>query len=90
MLTGMNKQLGGRGKKAPYETTHVRVPVPIKPQIEALIEQFKSGESESSENPLTSIDEAVILAKSILTQKKSARVSLQKLLTGIYGVEITL
>lgn len=86
----MSKQLGGRGKKAPYETTHVRVPVPIKPQIEALIEQFKNGESESSENPLTSIDEAVILAKSILTQKKSARVSLQKLLTGIYGVEITL
>lgn len=86
----MSNQLGGRGKKAPYETTHVRVPVPIKPQIEALIEQFKNGESESSENPLTSIDEAVILAKSILTQKKSARVSLQKLLTGIYGVEITL
>lgn len=37
-----NKQIGGRGKKAPYETTHVRIPVDLKPQIELLIEKFRS------------------------------------------------
>jgi hypothetical protein len=38
----MNKPIGGRGKKAPYETTHVRIPVDLKPQIEELIENFRN------------------------------------------------
>ena len=38
-----NKQIGGRGKKAPYETTHVRIPVDLKPQIELLIEEFRNN-----------------------------------------------
>jgi hypothetical protein len=38
-----NKQIGGRGKKAPYETTHVRIPVDLKPQVEVLIEQFRNN-----------------------------------------------
>lgn len=32
---------GGRGKKAPYESTMVRIPVPIKPLIELLAESFR-------------------------------------------------
>jgi hypothetical protein len=32
---------GGPGNVAPYLTTHVRVPVPIKTQIESQIAQFK-------------------------------------------------
>jgi hypothetical protein len=39
----MNKPIGGRGKKAPYETTHVRVPVDLKPQIEKLIEEYREN-----------------------------------------------
>ena len=38
-----NKQIGGRGKKAPYETTHVRIPIDLKPQIELLIEEFRNN-----------------------------------------------
>jgi hypothetical protein len=38
----MDKPIGGRGKKAPYETTHVRIPVDLKPQIEELIENFRN------------------------------------------------
>jgi hypothetical protein len=38
----MNKPIGGRGKKAPYETTHVRIPVDLKLQIEELIENFRN------------------------------------------------
>lgn len=38
-----NKQIGGRGKKAPYETTHVRIPVDLKPQVELLIEEFRNN-----------------------------------------------
>lgn len=39
----MTKPLGGRGQKAPYETVQVRTPVPIKPQVEALIAQYRES-----------------------------------------------
>jgi hypothetical protein len=32
---------GGKGKTAPYLSTHVRVPNPIKPLVELLINEFK-------------------------------------------------
>ena len=32
---------GGRGKKAPYETTHVRVPDQLKPLVEMMAEGYK-------------------------------------------------
>jgi hypothetical protein len=32
----MNKPVGGRGKKAPYESTHIRIPEPIKYRVEEL------------------------------------------------------
>ena len=32
---------GGRGKKAPYETTHCRIPLPLKPIVEQLANAYK-------------------------------------------------
>lgn len=32
---------GGRGKKAPYETTHYRIPEPIKPVVEAMADRYR-------------------------------------------------
>ena len=86
----MVKPVGGRGLKAPYETTHIRVPVPIKPEVERLIERFRDGGETQTENTLTSFDDAVVIAKNILTQKKSSRASMSKLLTAIYGQNVTL
>lgn len=34
-------QRGGRGKKAPYETTHSRIPTPLKNQIAELIDSYQ-------------------------------------------------
>ncbi len=34
-------QRGGRGKKAPYETTHSRIPTPLKNQIAKLIDSYQ-------------------------------------------------
>jgi hypothetical protein len=31
----------GRGQKAPYETTHYRIPKPIKPLVERIAEEYK-------------------------------------------------
>lgn len=39
----MSKPVGGRGKKAPYDTVMVRTPLPIKADVEALISAFRSG-----------------------------------------------
>lgn len=85
----MSINKGGRGHKAPYESTHVRVPLPIKDQVLELIEQYRvNGELTPSTD--LSLDEAVKKATAILAQKKSAKLSMQKLLTSIYGIEVRL
>jgi hypothetical protein len=43
LTTIMSKPIGGRGRKAPYETTHVRIPINLKPQVELLVEQFRDN-----------------------------------------------
>jgi hypothetical protein len=93
LLTGyflMTKPAGGRGKKAPYQTTHMRVPEPIKPEVQRLIDRFHGNDVDHSENSLTSLDEAIVLAQAVMLQKKGARISLQKLLTALYRREIHL
>ncbi len=44
-LTGysMPKPKGGRGKIAPYRTTHLRVPEPIKDQIQSIIDDYRES-----------------------------------------------
>lgn len=96
------KPVGGRGKKAPYETTHIRVPVEIKAEIEMLIEIYRqevlsgdgkndldSSESEPKSSQVNHI-EASVIAKGILAHKRSARESLGKLLTAIYKIKTNL
>lgn len=48
----MPKPVGGRGHKASYQTTIVRIPVDIKPQVDELCELFRAGnlEVETSED----------------------------------------
>lgn len=84
----MGKPVGGRGHKG-VGTTHIRVPLPIKDDVRELIEKFYQNEgSPKVVNTLPSLEEAMALAKSIASQKKSARVSLSKLLNAIYGGEV--
>jgi predicted RNase H-like nuclease (RuvC/YqgF family) len=50
---------GGRGKKAPYETTQMRVPVPIKDQVNSLIAKFRGevlDDSKTGENLFESVE----------------------------------
>jgi hypothetical protein len=100
----MVKPVGGRGHTAPYETTHVRVPVPIKDKVEQLIEDYRksiltgdasidsdrSEQSEEQETGSLSIEfnESLEIAKHILSLKKSSKVSLAKLLSRLYKVEV--
>ena len=88
----MNKPLGGRGKKAPYETTHLRIPVPIKADIEKLIENYRLSVIdgiETHDNSLMSVEDAKLLTRKLIKAKTSKIDTLIKLLTSIYGVEIS-
>lgn len=90
----MVKPLGGRGIKAPYETTHMRVPVPLKPDIEAMIDDYRKNlltgnDADTIEKQLTSLSEAIRAAKSLVRSKKSARRSMARLLTAIYGTTVS-
>jgi hypothetical protein len=69
----MTKPIGGRGKKAPYETTHVRIPVDIKPQVEALVEEFRNNGSLSDDKTTQdlSINSNDIVEKMIQEFKKN-------------------
>jgi len=71
---------GGRGHKAPYQTTHVRVPEPIKPMVERIVDDYKN------DLPFLYIsrDRMIELCHQIASQKKSARQSLNKLLTTLF------
>ncbi|UAJ71790.1 hypothetical protein IQE94_11665 [Synechocystis sp. PCC 7339] len=39
----MYKPKGGRGCRAPYETILMRVPLPLKPQIEKIIKDYRKS-----------------------------------------------
>jgi hypothetical protein len=76
----MSKPVGGRGLKAPYITTHVRTPEPVKAEVEKIIDDFRSG------NPGRYIrrDELIALCDEILLQNKSTKKSLVLLLTLLF------
>ena len=95
----MNKPKGGRGKKAPYQTTHIRVPVALKPAVEQMIAEYKdlvmnniiSADEEITPNnyplsqSLPNKAEMIEITEKLLKQKQSARKTVEKLLQALYG-----
>ena len=102
----MTKPVGGRGLKAPYDTTHVRIPVDIKPQVEVLVSNYRNEIlgigcdnslttsrnllTASDDNPLPTLEQAIELALGIVNSKQSARKSMSLLLIAIYGKDVKL
>lgn len=88
----MNKPRGGRGIKAPYETTHLRIPIPIKPEIEKLIDNYRASVLDGIEpenDDLISLQDAIELYKK-LTRSKVIRIdTVAKLLTAIYKTDVS-
>lgn len=77
----MANPIGGRGHKAPYITTHVRVPEPVKAEVERLISDYKAGNL----GIYVGSSELIDLCQDIMRQKKSTKQSLNKLLTALLG-----
>ncbi len=88
----MTKPVGGRGKKAPYETTTIRVPLPILDQVESMIEAYRLSVldgCEVSNQRMPDLETAKSELRKILKSKKSARVTGIKLLQVLYNTSIT-
>lgn len=88
----MTKPMGGRGKKAPYETTHMRIPLPLKNQIEQLIEDYRLSILDGIDRPsseLIPIEEALVIAQKLLRSRTAKNDTVAKLLTSIYKTDIT-
>lgn len=82
--------VGGRGKKAPWETGMVRTPEPIKPEVELFIQDWKLSQLEDGhkrQTQIVSVDKARSVVEKILKQKKSARVSVLAVLSEL-GLQI--
>ena len=88
----MSKPLGGRGKVAPYETSHVRVPLPVKDKVNKIIEDYRLSIIDginTQDTVLITFSESKSLAKKLLRAKRSKLETIAKLLTSIYGIEIS-
>jgi hypothetical protein len=88
----MEKPVGGRGKKAPYQTTHIRVPLPVKDKVEKLIEEYResgTNQSSSDSQQIISLEDAKLLSKKLLKSKTKNIETHAKLLTAIYGLEVS-
>ena len=80
----MVKAKGGRGQKLPYEQTHVRVPLPIKDQIQKLIDNYRASalggetnEDQSKPNP-SEVNAALKLLQQFIDDVGIDQVSFEK------------
>ena len=79
--------MGGRGHKVWYDTTTVRVPMPLLPSVRKLIKQFHGDMELEKTGELPTLSEATVEASKILHSKKSARQSIQILLKRLYETD---
>lgn len=86
----MSKPKGGRGKKAPYETTVVRVPDPVLEQVEAICDSYRNGEVASETKPVTDFEAIRAEIDEWRKQAKVGKEKLKNLLQLIYGVDVEL
>lgn len=86
----MSKPLGGRGKRVPYSSRPMRIPDPLRSQVEKLVTAFYESEQESKSVELPDLNTAIEEARNIIRSKKSARQSLQRMLTFLYKTPVEL
>jgi len=87
----MPRPKGGRGQKTDYGSKMIRVPEPLIEEVKRLKDEFYgSGSGDRDSSTLPDHQTALETAQSILKSKKSARVSLERLLAALYGQEVKL
>jgi hypothetical protein len=84
----MQKPKGGRGVKAPYDSTHVRIPSPLKTRVEVLKRMYFDGIPDYEYMP--DIKEAMIESKKIVDSCSSSLEVAEKILEFVYGCHVSL
>jgi len=79
----MTKPVGGRGKQAPYQTTHVRIPEPLKARVEQLKEMFFTDSLEHHDELLARDARLAREYENLLTGKEEQVNSSQNSLPGL-------
>jgi hypothetical protein len=71
----MTKPIGGRGHKAPYQTTTVCIPIDLKPQVDELVNRFRGGSLKinNDSNVETIIPDLKIIIERYKLNSKSSR-----------------
>lgn len=101
-----NKKVVGRGNKAPYETTHIRVPTVFKEEIQKLVEdcrnlllakieqqqlEIQQQEQEQEENSkCVPLEEIIDLARKLAKDRHKKNHSIEILLSAIYNQDVKL
>ena len=71
----MNKPVGGRGNKASYKTTVIRIPIDLKSKVDELVYQFRGGSLEivSDDNFETKISDLRAVIERYKLNSKASR-----------------
>ena len=64
------KPKGGRSKKAPYQTTVIRVPVELVPIIEAQLESYRAQQITGTDGDIYEEAKQRVLNDEVVTRKK--------------------
>lgn len=96
----MDKPKGGRSKRAPYQSTHVRIPDTLKSRVEELKELYFSGSLEDyhklssldSVSLFPSLSDALEIAGNVLANKgrKSTKKILSEFISALYKTDVNL
>lgn len=86
----MSKPKGGRGKKAPYETTVMRIPDPVVDLVEDICDAYRDGTFDPEHKPVTDFSEIRDQVDAWRRATKVGKDKLQNLLRLIYGVDVEL
>lgn len=68
----MSKPIGGRGKRAPYISTHIRLPEPLKERVENLKQLYLDGQLEHHDDLISENQKLADEYRNLLTGNNHA------------------
>ena len=76
MSQGNNPGIGGRGKRAPYKTTHYRIPIALKPIVEEMAGKYRELVSECEVDDPALISDVI---SAICTKETNKNIETEKI-----------
>lgn len=88
-MNSKNKPVGGRGKKAPYRTKIMRIPEPLKEEVQCLIDNYRDSlivnKNQNNQTILLTKEKLIKEIELIVKKRKSAKVSFELLINKLFS-----